>query len=154
MLFNIKFCEIKEIIFFFLKYLNLKLYAVDRPWEFQKGISIFGNGEEERESVPAAPRAFHQRATHWWYSKFLWCYFTDEGDKPCCEDLNLSFLKLSSHPGTLHVAWIKIFDAPCGGLLSFQHLGHSSLVQSQVNWCYKVIPELNFAGKFNFIFIL
>lgn len=56
MLFNIKFHEIKgSILFFFLKYLNLNFYAVDRPLgsHFQKGIIIFRNDGEERKSVSA-----------------------------------------------------------------------------------------------------
>lgn len=55
-MFNIKFHEIKgSIFFFFLKYLNLKFYAVDRPLgsHFQKRIIIFRNDGEERKSVSA-----------------------------------------------------------------------------------------------------
>lgn len=50
---------------------------------------------------------------------------------------------------------IKMFDTVNSvGIYSFQHLGHWSLIQYQLNWFDKIISELHFSGKFSFVFTL
>lgn len=49
----------------------------------------------------------------------------------------------------------KMFDTLNNvGICSFQHLGHRSLIQYQLNLFDKITSELNFSGKFSFVFIL